>query len=183
MRVAGGLARGRRLRSPRTKGVRPTTERVRSAIFSILGEERLQDAVAADLFAGTGSLGIEALSRGAARADFVEVDKGQADVIRANLAATGLSERGRIINAPAERALGLMKGPYSLVLMDPPYTQPYPAGVLERLAGSGLLQPGSVVVVGHSSRAAPGERYGDLVLEQDRRYGDCSVAFYRMAGE
>lgn len=156
-------------------------ELVRSAIFSILGS--VDGASAADLYAGTGSLGIEALSRGASHVDFVEDDFRQCRVIRANLEATGFSGQARVMCMPAEKAVERLEAMYDLVLMDPPYSQPYPERVLRRLGTrSGLLRPGARVVVGHASRVVPGDVYGRLVLLQDRRYGDSSVAFYSAGG-
>ena len=181
MRVAGGAARGFKLRSLRRTAVRPTTDLVRNAIFSILGPW-VEESEAIDLYAGTGTLGIEALSRGARHVDFVEVNARQCAVIKANLLATGFSHRARVIHRRVEKALASLEGPYDLVLLDPPYTQPFPAPVLERLGvGSRLLRSDCQVVVGHSRRVSPGEQYGRLHLAQDRRYGDTSVAFYEVA--
>lgn len=181
MRVVGGSVRGRRLQSPRSQGVRPTTDRVRSAIFSIL--VAVEGATVADFYAGTGTLGIEALSRGARHVDFVEADPRQCPVVRANLAATGFADRARVLCLPAEKAVEGLETTYDLVLMDPPYTQPFPERVLRRLGNRpGLLHAGSRVVVGHASRVAPGTAYGCLTLAQDRRYGDTSVAFYDAGG-
>ena len=178
MRVTGGEARGVPLRSPRAPGVRPTTDRVRTALFNILPVRSIEAAVVADLYAGTGSLGIEALSRGAAQADFVEADRRQMDVIRANVRAANVADRATLIHAEVERALDRLDRRYDLVLMDPPYTQPFPTDVVARTAELDLLADDAVVVVGHASRVeAPGV-CGQLVRDQDRRYGDSSLAFY-----
>jgi 16S rRNA (guanine(966)-N(2))-methyltransferase RsmD len=132
----------------------------------------------ADLFAGTGSLGIEALSRGAGRADFVEADRKQVDVIRDNLKITKLGERANVIHATVERAVEGLRGPYDFVLMDPPYTKPFPKGVVARIGELGLLGDDGMAIVGHASRVAAPERCGTMVRWQDRRYGDASLAFY-----
>ena len=179
MRVTGGAARGVRLHSPRAPGVRPTTDRVRTALFNVLAGS-IEAAVVADFYAGTGSLGIEALSRGAEHADFVEADRRQMDVIRANVRAAKVADRANIVHADVERALDGLRRRYDLVLMDPPYTQPFPARVVERIGELGLLAGDALVVVGHASRVEAPEACGTLVRDQDRRYGDSSLAFYRV---
>jgi len=158
-------------------------DRVRSALFSILAPSGLEDAEVADLFAGTGSLGIEALSRGAAHSDFVEANARQVAVIRANLAAAKVADRARVLHMKVERALGQLDRRYDLVLMDPPYAQPFPAQVVEQLASAGLLTSDAIVIVGHATRVAVPGRCGGLVLWQDRQYGDSSLAFYRRDAE
>jgi len=178
MRVTGGVARSIRLRSPTRPGVRPTMDRVRSALFSILVPFGMDGAVVADFFAGTGSLGIEALSRGAARADFVEADGRQCADIHANLAATKLQDRATVHRMPVDRALRVLEGPYDFVLMDPPYAEPFPGDVVEQLEARHLLKPLGLVVVGHSSRVPSPERCGQLTRWAERRYGDSSLAFY-----
>lgn len=181
MRVTGGTARGVPLLSPTAAGVRPTTDRVRSALFSILASFGIEGMDVADFFAGTGSLGIEALSRGAASADFVEKNAQQARAIRANLVATKLTALARVHHMTAEQAAEHLSGPWHLVLMDPPYAQPFPASVVSRLAGRGLLTANGIIVVGHASRMPVPEACGALTRWQDRRYGDSSLAFYRLA--
>jgi 16S rRNA (guanine(966)-N(2))-methyltransferase RsmD len=161
--------------------VRPTTDRVRSALFNILAGYGLEDARVVDLYAGTGSLGIEALSRGAAHADFVEMDRRQVEVIRENLRATKLAERGTVHQGDVRKIIEQLAGPYDFVLMDPPYTQPFPAEVVERVGALGLLAAEGMAIVGHASRVASPERLGVLDRWQDRRYGDSSLAFYRTA--
>ena len=178
MRVTGGVARGVPLRSPRRPGVRPTMDRVRNALFSILAPFDLEHAQVADLFAGTGTLGIEALSRGAQHADFVEMDVRQCANIEANLKATALQDRATIHRMTVERALQSFAFPYDLVLMDPPYSQPFPFAVLEQLEVRSLLSSCAIVVVGHSSRVSSPAHCGGLIRRQDRRYGDASLAFY-----
>lgn len=178
MRVTGGSARGVPLRSPKRPGVRPTMDRVRSALFSILVPFGMEGAQVADLFAGTGSLGIEALSRGAAHVDFIEENARQCTDIRANLAAARLLERATIHQMTVERALQVLATGYDFVLMDPPYSQPFPVDAVTQLEARSLLQPEAIVVVGHASRVPSPDGCGGLVRWQDRRYGDASLAFY-----
>ena len=189
MRVSGGDARGIRLKGPTVAGVRPTTERVRAAIFNILESGQVADRRVLDLFAGTGSLGIEALSRGAAWADFVERNRRQAGDLQENLARAGFAEAGRVHCADVLRWLA---GPdsggppgetYGLALLDPPYRMGDPVPTLRLLSSSGVLGPDATVVVGHSSRLALPERIGNLGQHDRRRYGDNAIAFYRYAPE
>ena len=183
MRVTGGLAGGRNLQSPRSPGVRPTTDRVRSALFNILAGYGLEETRVVDLYAGTGSVGIEALSRGAAHAEFVEVDRRQVEVIRDNLTGTKMADRATVLRDDVLKAIERLRGPYDFMLMDPPYTEPFPVNVVVRIGELKLLGEDGIAVVGHASRVKAPVRLGSLERWQDRRYGDCSLAFYRVLAE
>lgn len=178
MRVIGGIARGARLRGPAVSGVRPTSELVRSGIFNALGPLDSLDVRALDLYAGTGSLGIEALSRGAVWADFVERHPRQCAVLRQNVASTGFAEQAGIHCMSAARAMGVLEGPYQLVLMDPPYKLASLDDVVEGLARSTLLETGARVVVGHSKRTSLQSAYQDLTKTRSYPYGDSAVDFF-----
>lgn len=136
-----------------------------------------------DFFAGTGALGIEALSRGAAHADFVEMDRRQVDVIRENLKLTKFTDRGTVILGDVRKVLSQLTPGYDFILMDPPYTQPFPVDVVERIGEIELLGEDGVAIVGHASRVEAPERCGAMHRWQDRRYGDASLAFYRHESE
>lgn len=180
MRVGGGEARGRRLKGAATPGVRPTTERVRAAVFNILAASQYQDRRILDLFAGTGSLGIEALSRGARWADFVERDRRQCAVVRDNLAHLGYDAIAEVRQADATRSLSLLPGNYGLVLLDPPYRMGAFHQVLQAIAGqSSLLASDAMVVAGHSRQVELHAAYGGLRRVSLRQYGDNSVSFYQ----
>ena len=184
MRVVGGNARGIRLKGAVSSGTRSTTGRVRAAIFNILRGEFYQQGRVLDLFAGSGSLGIEALSRGAAWADFVEQDRRQCEVIRSNLEATGFGSNTQVHCADVNRSLGVMGGPYQLVLLDPPYAMKGLDDLLERIAGMPLLVASSgMVVVGHSRFLDLQSQYGPLRRISLRRYGDNFVEFYQREDE
>ena len=183
MRIAGGSAKGRRLAGPAVAGVRPTAERVRAAIFNILPPELGRQTRVLDLFAGTGSLGIETLSRGAAWADFVERNRRQCQVIRDNLATAGFSDQAAVHCADAWRILPGLAGNYQLVLLDPPYRMTGLSDFLESLAAlPGLLDARGMMVVGHSRHTSLAEQYGALSLYSRRRYGDNLVDFYQRGG-
>lgn len=179
MRITGGVARGIRLEVPSGLRVRPTSDRVRGALFQILAQE-LPGAVVLDLFAGTGALGIEALSRGAERVDFVERDQRLCSAIERNLEKAGFADRGHVHRTQAEQAVTFLEGPYHLVLLDPPYELSGLESIMEALNRPGLLEKGGLVVVEHSSRADGVERYGMLMREDHRRYGDTALSSYRM---
>ncbi len=178
MRVIAGEAKGRRLAAIRAPGIRPTADRVREALFSALGPA-VAGARVLDLYAGSGALGIEALSRGAALAVFVEQARGAVDVILANLALTGLEDRARVVGSTVERFLDAGRGgPFDLVLIDPPYAEGPPTHQLRSLAAGPLLAPGaSVVVEGRGPDAGP--PVDGLELVSVRRYGESSLAFLR----
>ncbi len=179
MRVGGGEARGRRLKGAAAPGVRPTTERVRAAIFNILAVERYREGRVLDLFAGTGSLGIEALSRGAGWADFVERDRRQCAVIRENLAAAGFGGRAAVRQGDAVRSLPALPGGYCLALLDPPYRAGAFHSVMDALAcRPGLVAPQGLVVAGHSRQTELRAAYGGLRRIILRQYGDNVIEFY-----
>ena len=184
LRLAGGSAGGRRLKGAITPGTRATTERVRAAIFNILNPEVYAGRRALDLFAGSGSLGLEALSRGAAWADFIERDRRQCAVIAENLQVTGFAGCAAVRRADALRCLPHLPGGYHLALLDPPYAMPQPERALQAIADAsgGLLAPGAIVVMGHSRHTELAPAYGPLSRTETRRYGDNVVAFYRNSG-
>ena len=185
MRVIAGSAGGRRLSAPRGTHTRPTSDRVKEALFSSLGEE-VVDAVALDLFAGTGALGIEALSRGAASATFVERDARAAAVITENLRTTGLEDGARVVQADAAAFVRrAAPAPYTLVLCDPPYAEALD-GVIALVAAldeAGSLAPGAMVVVEREKRdprlASIDDLQGLLAVERQRSYGDTVLLYLR----
>jgi 16S rRNA (guanine966-N2)-methyltransferase len=182
VRIVGGALRGRRIRVP-DHGVRPTSERTREAIFDILGPDRVRGARVLDLYAGTGALGIEALSRDAARADFVEGSTAVARILERNLEGLGLGGRGRVWTADLDTARlpAGAGGPWDLVFLDPPYEGDAGARWVRCLAESGLLDaPGVVVYERRKGTAVPAPP--DWTLATDRTYGDTAVAFYRSVG-
>ena len=179
MRVAGGDARGRRLKGAVSPGTRSTTERVRGAIFNILDPSQYEGCRVLDLYAGSGSLGIEALSRGADWADFVEHDRRQCEVIEYNLDTTGYHPRAVVHRANVLKTLPLLPGRYHLVLLDPPYKMEGLNEVLEAIGSQmGLIVESGVVIAGHSKRLELRTTYGNLIQTSHRQYGDNVVDFY-----
>jgi 16S rRNA (guanine(966)-N(2))-methyltransferase RsmD len=177
MRVIAGELGGRRLQAPRGRSTRPTSDRVREALFAMLGE--LSGASVLDLFAGSGALGIEALSRGAAQAVFVERDNAALRSLAANLDALGLvPPRARVHRSDALAALQTARRreeTYDLLFIDPPYSQAHDWGLELSAALPPLLRPAARVVV-ESDRRAPLQL--ELELERERRYGDTSIRIH-----
>lgn len=178
MRIVGGSARGRRLkRLP--AGARPTTDVVREAIFDALRAHGVDLSRVLDVYAGSGALGIEALSQGDGWCDFVERNEANAAVIRENLAAAGFQHRGRVYRLAAERAPQRLQGPYSLILADPPYNDEAALETVERIVRSDLVGQETTLVLEHSARRAQPPDLGLLRLFWSRRYGDTQVSMYR----
>jgi 16S rRNA (guanine(966)-N(2))-methyltransferase RsmD len=178
MRIVAGTARGRRLAAPPGRGTRPTSDKVRGAVMNLLGQFFDGGAVL-DLYAGSGALALEALSRGCDRAVCVEADRRAADCIRRNAAACGLAGRVEVRVEPAERALGrFAPGAFALAFVDPPYGEG-PGETLSRLGP--LLAPGGAAAAEHDARKPPGDLYGALRLVERRAWGGTAVSIYRLA--
>ncbi len=187
MRVIAGTAGGRTLLSPPKPrasgrpGVRPTSDLIRGVIFDMLDAMGADYTRVLDLYAGTGALGIEALSRGDGKADFVEADGSAASIIAENLKRTGFESRGRVHHLTADRAVGRLSGPYTLVLADPPYYDEGGLAAVAVVAESPLLDEHSLLVLEHHKKTAAPETLGPLRLLKARTHGDTAVAIY--AGE
>ncbi len=174
LRVIAGEAGGRRLVAPKGD-VRPTADRVKESLFASLGPERLEGAVVLDLFAGSGALGIEALSRGAASAVFVDKDRRAREALRTNLATTGYADRARVSQARVTAFLGRAAtgDAFNLVFLDPPYDldRAELSRVLEALDGSGLLDDPATVVI-ETRRDARPALPAEWTVGWTRTYGD-----------
>jgi 16S rRNA (guanine966-N2)-methyltransferase len=183
-RVIAGTARSIRLEAP-GEGTRPLGDRVKQTLFAILDPD-LRGATVLDLFAGSGAAGIEALSRGAAHATFVERDAAAIRVITANLERTGLADRATVMKSEVIawlRGRARAQEPAATVaLLDPPYDDPAAlTAALEALAL--ILAPGARVVAKHFWRDAPPARIGLLASERERRFGETALTFYRRADD
>lgn len=185
MRIVGGEFRGRPLATPRSQSIRPTTDRTREAVFNVLAHrfaDRLEGARVLDLFAGTGALGIEALSRGAAHCLFIEESAEGRGLIRTNVEALGLQGRTKIFRRDAT-GLGDVGtiAPFGLVFADPPYGKGLGEMALRSALKGGWLLPGALCVVEEASSAhfAPGE---GLSVVDERGYGDTVIRFIEATG-
>jgi 16S rRNA (guanine966-N2)-methyltransferase len=175
MRIVRGSVGGRVLRAPPGADTRPTSEKVREAIFNILPD--VEGMAVLDLFAGSGALGIEALSRGAAHATFVDQGKSALTAVRANLRELGLEARATVLSgdAVALAARHVPSSPWRLVFIDPPYRSDLAVRSATALAH---LADDAVIVIEHDRRNAPPDQLGSLLRTDQRRYGDTLVSFY-----
>lgn len=207
MRVIAGLARGRPLVAPERSPTRPTGDKVKGAIFSMLEAEALRreiEAVADDeggdgrfasavawprvleLYAGSGALAIEALSRGAERADLVDSSADARRAIVANLKKTGFEDRAHVHALSSERAVSTFRGPYDLILLDPPYDAEGVESLLQKAVEAGLLADDGVLIWEHGSTTKPPDRIGEadgarrLQLLRSRRHGAASISLYAL---
>jgi 16S rRNA (guanine966-N2)-methyltransferase len=186
MRITGGTLRSRSLRAPRGRSTRPTSDRVREALFGILGSlGGIDRARVLDLYAGTGALGLEALSRGAAHAILVESSREALVAVRANVEALGQRDRARVVAGHVRATIGriVREGPFDLVLADPPWAlvdEGEAAAALSDLARAGGLSDDALVVLEHAARSEPPE-IELLVRGETRRYGDTALTFYKPA--
>jgi 16S rRNA (guanine966-N2)-methyltransferase len=185
MRVIAGEAKGAQLKVPKPATTRPMTDLVKGALFSMLWPLGIEGRRVLDLYAGSGSIGIEALSRGAQFADFVEQNGAVCAIIAANLAHTRFQERARIhkvkVSVFLNRLLATSPAPdqaYDLVFMDPPYAMPDIVDVATQVVTSPGLEPGAIVVVGHSVRVALPDSLGGIARLHLRCHGDSCFSIY-----
>jgi 16S rRNA (guanine966-N2)-methyltransferase len=175
MRIVSGRLGGRRLRAPDGAATRPTSERVREALFSILGPPA-PDTDVLDLFAGSGALGLEALSRGARSVTFVDSGRPALDSLRANIAEVGAGAAATVV---AQDVLSFLRRGWAArwVFVDPPYRSDLATRTLDLLGES--PSEDTLVIVEHDRRNVPLDRHGSLIRTDSRRYGDTVLAFYR----
>jgi len=178
MRIVAGEFGGRRLHSPKDERIRPTIDRVREAVFSIIASH-VPDARVLDLFAGTGAFGLEALSRGASRAVFVDQSQEAVRIVRENIAICGVQDRAQVILAPVRKALSRLAeagGIFDLIFMDPPYGK----GHLEKtLPHLGDVAHSDALVIGeHHAKDVLAPLPEGWVKTEERRYGDTRISFF-----
>ncbi len=192
MRVIAGEARGRTLLAPRVAETRPTTDRLKEAMFSAIesilararpeavigSEEPWEGLRVLDLYAGTGALGIEALSRGAAEATFVESNKIAAATLQRNLEATGFSDRSIVRILDVRVAVATIVGQVDLILIDPPYAKEAALAVISNCATSAWMAYDAILVLEHDRRLAPPGELENLVLQRTRLYGSSGLSIF-----
>ena len=179
MRVTGGKAKGTQLKILPKRSIRPTTNVARQAIFSILGNTANDWHRVLDLYAGSGALGIEALSRKAEWVDFVDHRKKCCDIIKYNLAKTGGLDRAHIYCCSVNKAITFLNHNYDIIFLDPPYSDPFINNALANLASSRLVGANSIIIVFHSHRVPLSSNYDGLYLVKQRKYGDTSISIYQ----
>lgn len=181
MRVIGGTAKGRRLLAPKGRAVRPTAARVKESLFNILPRD-FSGLKVLDLYAGTGNVSIEALSRGAEQAILVDSSARSAATIKENLRRFGFAERAEVWLAPVARALRSLakRGTtFDMIFLDPPYDQGLAESSLEIIAKVELLNDSGTIVAEHSAREVMKSHYDKLALYDQRQYGDTFLSFFR----
>jgi 16S rRNA (guanine(966)-N(2))-methyltransferase RsmD len=179
MRIISGSSKGRKLATPKSQSLRPTSDRVKESIFNILGGE-LEGKLVLDLFAGTGNLGIEALSRGARKTIFVEKGRQALRLIQRNIIQVGLEGRVEIIPRDVNRAIGILKlrgEIFDLILMDPPYEKGLIKRTLIKLSSHPIYHLNSVLVIEHDRREPLPDILNGWNLIRERRMGDTVISF------
>ena len=179
MRVTGGKVKGTQLKTLPKRSIRPTTSVVRQAIFSLLENTTSNWRRVLDLYAGSGALGIEALSRRAEWVDFVDRRKKCCDIIRNNLEKIGELHRAHIYCCRADKAVAFLSNNYDIVFIDPPYSDPSTNNLLINLAKSNLIGEDSTIVLCHANRFPLNSDYDGLHLVKQRRYGDTFIFIYQ----
>ena len=179
LKIVAGSAKGRKLRGPKTKGIRPATARVRESLFQILGN--LEGLKVLDLFAGTGSMGLEALSRGADSVVFVDPNQAAVSLLFHNLGVTKFLDRAHVLKKKANLAIEFLhkKGDrYDLIFLDPPYDRGFVDGTLKKLHLCPLLAKDGLLLCEHSPREIPTFLSG-LEVADERKYGQTTVTFLK----
>lgn len=183
MRVISGSRRGRPLRAPKGMRTRPMADKIREAAFSMLWSLDVEPVRVLDLYAGSGSVGIEALSRGAEHADFVEQARDAAATIRQNLKSTDLEPHGQVHQTTVQRFIESAVEPYDFVIMDPPYADPDILETVEQLSFSGAVESGTVLLIGHAPYVTLPESVGRFVRLRQRCHGDSCFSILEIEPE
>ena len=178
MRITGGSVRGQQLLVPRDCRFRPTTDRTREAVFSILATQVGEWSRGLDLFAGSGAFGIEALSRGAEWIDFVDQETRSCAIIKQNLSKVGLAEKAHVYCCSVTKALSFLDNEYDIIFMDPPYSDKSIENLVTELDSSKLIGDTSFIVITHSSRFPLNSRYGRLHSIKQKRHGDTCISIF-----
>ena len=179
MRIITGTAKGQQIRAPKGVHLRPTSELTRGMIFSILESMNADWSMVLDIYAGTGSLGLEALSRGTGWVDFIEQDPKCCAAINKNLINAGFSDRACVYCMTAMKAISSIKKKYGIVVMGPPYPDKAFLQVVESLANSTLVGKGSTIVAEHSYHLPLESTYGEFKLIKERKHGDTCISIYQ----
>ena len=187
MRIIGGIVRGRKLltpgKGPDGRTIRPTSARAREAVFNMIGSE-VRGAPVLDLFAGTGAMGLEALSRGAATAVFVDNNSAAARLLGRNIDRCGFTDRATVVRRDATKGFGFLRefvpaAGFSLIFIDPPYRQKIDGLILDKLGRAGILAESGLLIFEHAAERRLPEEIGRLQLVDQRQYGEAGFGFYR----
>ena len=181
MRVIAGSLKGRKLKTPKTN-IRPLSDQAKEALFNIL-MNRIQDSIFLDVFAGSGSVGIEALSRGAKAAFFIEKDRKHVSIIKDNLSEFGLYDRAEVYSLEAVRALKILnsKGAkFDIIFLGAPYNSPVLIDTLKLLGECDLLKPEGVIIAEHRFKQKVDSRFGGIIRFREEKYGDTMLGFFQL---
>ena len=178
MRVITGTAKGRQLKTPKGLSTRPTADRVKEGIFSIIQFE-VEGRRVLDLFAGSGQLGIEALSRGAARAVFVDQGAEPIALIKENLQKTGLSDRATVVRSDYQSYLSGAREQFDIVFLDPPYAENFLEIAIKSISEIDILRQGGIIICEKPAEKDLGDDFSGLIRQKEYRYGKTSVVLYR----
>jgi len=184
VRVISGTVKGRNLKAVPGMNTRPTTDKVKEAIFSMIGPY-FDGGLVLDLFAGAGGLGIEAMSRGIEQGIFIDIERASVDIIRQNLQSTGLIEQSEVYRNSAEQALKVLQRrelKFDLIFVDPPYRMKKMDELLVNIEARQLLVEGAIVVVEHDSRTQYAEQIGGFNCIRKAEYGETTVSIYEWKG-
>ncbi len=182
MRVISGKARGLKLNTPKNEDVRPTTDRVKESLFNIISSY-IMDSKVLDLFAGTGSLGIECLSRGASKCVFVDLSKESLQIVKSNIKKARVEDNSVVINADykeAVRKLNAQGEKFDMIFMDPPYYKDLFVDALTKIAEGKLLADEGIIVVEHDTKENLPENVLNLVQNRSKKYGNTTITFYKL---
>lgn len=186
MRVIAGSKKGQPLQAVPGRSTRPTTDKVKESLFNLIGESHFNGGIGLDLYAGTGGLGVEALSRGLDKVIFVDQDRKAIAVIKQNLESTGFTIQSEIYKNDATRALKVLckrEIPFDLIFLDPPYHKQNIANELALFDSHQLITPLGMVIVETAKDVTLPTHLGHLFLEKQRQYGDTEVRIYRKESE
>ncbi len=178
MRIITGIYKGRKLESPVGFDVRPTSDKVKEAVFNLLMND-IWDAVCVDLFAGTGSLGLEALSRGAKRCYFCDNSRQSLDLVKKNIKKCGAEEQSIILAGDYSRALNRIREKTDIIFLDPPYSSGVYEKCLEQIDSLDLLSDEGIIIAEHGARDEMPQSAGRLEKVRERRYGRIMISIYR----
>lgn len=182
MRVISGKARGLKLNTPKNQDVRPTTDRVKESLFNIINSYII-DSKILDLFAGSGSLGIECLSRGASKCIFVDISKESIDLVKSNVKKARVENESIIINADfkdAVKKLQVQKEKFDVIFMDPPYYKDMFVSALEGIDNADLLDEDGIIIIEHDTKDTFPNNIGRLEKDKSKKYGSTTLTFYKM---
>lgn len=182
LRVISGKVRGLKLNAPKNEDVRPTTDRVKESLFNIINSY-IMDSKVLDLFAGTGSLGIECLSRGAKECVFVDISKESISIVKSNIKKARVENESSIINSDfndAIKKLQVQNKKFDVIFMDPPYYKDMFVKALESIDNAKLLEYEGIIIIEHDTKDTFPERIGSLEKNRSKKYGNTTLTFYKM---